>query len=103
MLSIILGQYQLAGAVVLFQCNMLYQPLKNHTIQLGPKESKELDAQLGVVLVPQSNAKVFLHWLTDSGKMRSTYTMTYATRVEGKLKLINGLDATTSIHVIQLS
>jgi hypothetical protein len=82
---------------------MLYQPLKNHTIQLGPKDSTELDAQNGVVLVPQSNAKIFLHWLTDSGKMRSTYTMTYATRVEGKVKLINGLDIQTTVHVIQLT
>lgn len=91
-----------AVAEVLSRCNMLYQPLKNHTIQLGPKESKDLDAQNGTVLVPNPNSKVFLHWLTDKGNIRSTYTMTYATRVEGKLKLINGLDATTSIHVIHL-
>jgi hypothetical protein len=82
---------------------MLYQALKNHFITINPKESQDLDAQNGVVLVPQSGAKVFLHWLTDSGKIRSTYTMTYATRVEGKVKLINGLDTQTSIHVIQLA
>ena len=92
-----------AGAVVPFRCNMLYLPLKNYTIQLSPKDSTELDAQNGVVLVPQSSAKVFLHWLTDSGKIRSTYTMTYATRVEGKVKLINGLDVQTTVHVIQLA
>ena len=96
-------QLRLAGAEVPFQRNMLYQPLKNYSIQLGPKDSTELDAQNGVVLVPQSGAKVFLHWLTDSGKIRSTYTMTYATRVEGKVKLINGIDTQTAIHVIQLA
>ena len=85
-----------------FRCNMLYQPLKNYLIQLGPKESQDLDTQNGAVLVPDANSKVFLHWLTDKGNIRSTYTMTYATRVEGKLKVINGLDATASIHVIQL-
>jgi hypothetical protein len=81
---------------------MLYRPLKHHVINLDPKGSTELDAQNGAVLVPNSNSKIFLHWLTDSGKIRSTYTMTYATRVEGKLKLINGLDATASIQVIHL-
>jgi hypothetical protein len=92
-----------ADAVALSRCNMLYQPLKNYFIQLGPKETKDLDAGGGVVLVPQSTSKIFLHWLTDSGKIRSTYTMTYATRVEGKLKVINGLDTATDIHVIQLT
>ena len=81
---------------------MLYQSLKNHYITLGPKEDQELDAGLGVVLVPQSGAKVFLHWLTESGKLRSTFTMTYPTRVEGKVKLINGLNVQTAIHVIRL-
>ena len=81
---------------------MLYQALKNHFIKLGPQEEYELDAGLGVVLVPQSGAKVFLHWLTESGKMRSTFTMTYPTRVEGKVKLINGLNVQTAVHVIQL-
>jgi hypothetical protein len=82
---------------------MLYQALKNHFITINPKESQDLDAQNGVVLVPQSGAKVFLHWPTDSGKIRSTYTMTYATRVEGKVKLINGLDVQTTVHVIRLA
>ena len=92
-----------AGAAVPFRCNMLYQALKNYFITIGPKDSTELDAQNGVALVPQSGAKVFLHWLTDSGKIRSTYTMTYATRVEGKVKLINGLDVQTTVHVIRLA
>jgi hypothetical protein len=81
---------------------MLYRALKYTIINLDPNATAELDAQTGVVLVPNPNSKIFLHWLTDSGKMRSTYTMTYATRVEGKLKLINGLNATTSVQVIHL-
>jgi hypothetical protein len=81
---------------------MLYRALKYTIINLDPSATAELDAQTGVVLVPNPNSKIFLHWLTDSGKMRSTYTMTYATRVEGKLKLINGLNATTSVQVIHL-
>ena len=92
-----------ADVAVPFRCNMLYQALKNYLITIGPKDSTELDAQNGVVLVPQSGSKVFLHWLTDSGKIRSTYTMTYATRVEGKVKLINGFDVQTTVHVIQLA
>ena len=81
---------------------MLYQALKNYSIQLGSKESVDLDARTGVVLVPQTSSKVFIHWLTDSGKIRSTFTMTYATRVEGKCQLINGFDKVISIQVIIL-
>ncbi len=81
---------------------MLYQALKHKNINLGPKNSQELDAGLGVVLVPQPDSKIFLHWLTDSGKLRQTYTMTFPTKVEGKLKLINGLDSPVSIQVIQV-
>jgi hypothetical protein len=81
---------------------MLYQALKNNTINLGNKETVEFDAGAGVVFVPQPNSKIYLHWLTDSGKMRQTYTMTFDTKVTGKLKIINGLDNPTSIHVIHI-
>jgi hypothetical protein len=81
---------------------MLYRALKNNTINLGSKETVEFDAGEGVVFVPQPNSKIYLHWLTDSGKMRQTYTMTFDTKVTGKLKIINGLDSPTSVHVIQL-
>jgi hypothetical protein len=81
---------------------MLYRALKNHTIQLGPRDSIEFDAGLGVVFVPQPNSKIFLHWLTDSGKLRQTYTMTFATRAEGQLKLINGLDKETTVQIVEL-
>jgi hypothetical protein len=81
---------------------MLYRSLKNNTINLDSKQTIEFDAGAGVVFVPQSGSKIFLHWFTSKGNIRSTFTMTYPTWVEGKLKLINGLDAATSIHVIQL-
>jgi hypothetical protein len=81
---------------------MLFQALKHNTVQLPAKGEHILDAQNGVVLVPQPNSKIYLHWLTDSGKLRQTYTMTYPTRVESKLKLINGLDTPTSVQVIQV-
>jgi len=82
---------------------MLYQPLKYQIVQLGPKEERELDAGTGVVLVPQSSCKVFLHWISDSGKVRQTYTMTFPTRIEGKVKLINGLDTAAYISVVQVA
>ena len=81
---------------------MLYRALKNNTINLGSKETVEFDAGEGVVFVPQPNSKIYLHWLTESGKMRQTYTMTFDTKVTGKLKIINGLDGPTSIHVIHI-
>ena len=81
---------------------MLHRALKNTVINLSSKETLEFDAGTGVVFVPQAESKIFLHWMTDKGNIRSTYTMTYPTWVEGKLKIINGLDATTSLHVIQL-
>ena len=84
------------------QSNMLYRTLKNSTLKLDSKETIEFDAGEGVVFVPQPNSKIYLHWLTDSGKMRQTYTMTFDTKVTGKLKIINGLDSPTSIHVIHI-
>jgi hypothetical protein len=81
---------------------MLYRALKNNTINLASKETVEFDAGEGVVFVPHPNSKIYLHWLTDSGKLRQTYTMTFDTRVTGKFKIINGLDSPTSIHVIHI-
>jgi len=81
---------------------MLYRALKTNIIRLGSKESKDFDAQSGVVFVPQSDSKIFLHWLTDSGKLRQTYTMTYPTRVEGTVRVINALEKSTQIQVIHL-
>lgn len=81
---------------------MLYQPLKTRIVSLEGKKSQDLDAQTGAVLVPENGSKIFIHWLTDKGQIRSTYTMTYATKIEGKVKLINGSDNPTVIQVIHL-
>ena len=81
---------------------MLHRALKNTVINLTGKETVEFDAGTGVVFVPQLESKIFLHWFTAKGNLRSTYTMTYPIWVEGQLKIINGLDATTSIHVIHI-
>lgn len=81
---------------------MLYRALKQSTIILESKATAELDARNGTVLVPNSDSKVFIHWLTESGKLRQTFTMSFATHVQGKIKLINGLDKTAQIQVIHL-
>jgi len=81
---------------------MKYQALKHHKIKLASKAESKLDAQLGVVLVPQEGSKVFLHWTNENGKLVNTYTMTFPTKVEGQLKLINGLDKETTIQIIEL-
>ena len=81
---------------------MLYRALKQTTINLEPKQSADLDAQNGVVLVPNAGAKVFVHWLTESGKLRQTFTMNFATHIQGKVKLINALEKSAQIQVIHL-
>jgi hypothetical protein len=81
---------------------MKYQALKHSRIKLLPKGENLLDARDGVVLIPQDSSKVFLHWLNDSGKLVATYTMTFPTRVEGQIKLINGLDKETSVQIIEI-
>ena len=80
---------------------MLYQPLKTQTIKLAPTETQEYNAGSGVVFVPQPASKIYLHWMAGD-KIRSTFTMTYATRVEGEFKIINGSGKETSIMVIPL-
>jgi flagellar hook assembly protein FlgD len=81
---------------------MKYQALKHHKIRLAAKAESKFDAQSGVVLVPQEGSKVFLHWTNENGKLVNTYTMTFPTKVEGQLKLINGLDKETTVQIIEL-
>ena len=93
---------QPVGVDLAFQYNMFYKALQNRTIQLGPKETVEFNTEVSVVFVPQPKSKIFLHWFTDSGKLRQTYTMTFPTKVDGQFKIINGLDSPTAIQVIHL-
>jgi hypothetical protein len=81
---------------------MLYQRLTTQNIELGAHEAVDWDAADGVVFVPQNNSKVFLHWLSDRGNLRSTYTMTDPTRVSGHLRLTNALDTAAEILVVHL-
>jgi hypothetical protein len=81
---------------------MRYQALKNNKIKLGPKAQLEFDAKAGVVLVPDANSKVFIHWVNDNDKLIATYTMTFATRIEGSVKFINALAEETNIQIIEI-
>ena len=81
---------------------MRYQTLKHSTIKLSAKGESTFDAKDGVVLVPNENSKVFIHWINENGKMTATYTMTFPTRVEGRVTLINGLDQDTTIRIIEI-
>jgi hypothetical protein len=80
---------------------MRYQALKHKTIQLNSKAQTELDAgEEGLTLVPEENSKVFLHWKTDTGKLVTTYTMTFPTFVQGTVTLINALDKSVQIRAV---
>jgi hypothetical protein len=79
---------------------MLYKQLQIKNIQLGSRSVLDYDFGEEAILVPSPNCKVFLHWLTDKGNIRSTFTMTYATKVVGKVRLTNGLDKEVDIQVL---
>jgi hypothetical protein len=70
-------------------------------IKLGPKEQLDQDfGEDGAILIPNAKSKAFLHWLTDKGNIRSTFTMTYATKVVSKVRIINALDEELVIQVL---
>jgi len=80
---------------------MKYQALKHKSLKLESKAQLELDAEDdALILIPEEGSKVYLHWKTDSGKLTATYTMTFPTKVEGKVTLINALDTSAKITVI---
>ena len=78
---------------------MLYQVLKPYSIILESTETRDLDAGLGVVLVPEDNARVYLHWLNGK-KLLATHTMTAATKVSERVRLINASNRIIEIKVI---
>lgn len=82
--------------------NMNYKPLKNHFVKLAPRAEELLDTGDGAVLIPGPDSKIFLHWLNENGKLVSTFTMTYATKVQNKIKMINGSSKPVTVHVIEL-
>lgn len=81
---------------------MNYRPLKNHFIKLPAGGHSELDAGEGVILIPPDNAKVYLHWTNDKGKLVTTYTLSYATLVQNKVKIINGTQNSVNIHLVEI-
>ena len=81
---------------------MRYRALKNHFIKVPGKGEQDYDAGEGAVLVPPAGSKVFLHWLTDNGKLAATYTLEYATLVQNKFKIINNKSDPVQIHCIEI-
>ena len=79
---------------------MKYIALKHKTVKLEGKAQTEIDAGDGLILVPDEGSKVFLHWKNDSGKLVTTYTMTFPTKVEGSFTAINALDKPVQIRTI---
>lgn len=80
---------------------MLYQALKPYSILMQSNETRDLDAGIGLVLIPEDNSKVFLHWLNGE-KLRASYTMTRATKVYERVRLINASNRTIEIKVVDL-
>ena len=80
---------------------MLYKQLDTKWIKLDPKQSIEYNAGDGAILIPPNDGKVFLHWLTDKGNVKATFTMICATLVNGKIKVINGTDHHLDIRVLE--
>jgi hypothetical protein len=81
---------------------MRYKALKNNYIKLDANKDTLLDAGDGVILIPEKDAKIYVHWLTDSGKVTATYTVDYATLVTQKVKLINAQSNPVRIHCIEI-
>ena len=79
---------------------MKYLAMKHKTVRLEGKAQTDIDAGDGMVLVPDDGAKVFLHWKTPEGKLVTTYTMTFPTKVEGQFTAINALDKPVQIRTV---
>jgi hypothetical protein len=80
---------------------MKYIALKHKTINLAGKGQFEIDAgEDSIVLVPEEGSKIYLHWKSDTGKLMATYTMTFPTKVEGKVTMINALDKPAAVRTI---
>lgn len=76
---------------------MKYRAIKNRWITVQGEET--IDAGDGLILIPPENQKVFLHWLNANGKLLATYTMTYATLVTDKVKIVS--QERVRIHVLE--
>jgi hypothetical protein len=81
---------------------MLYRSLPYNVVQLGPNEEFDFDAGTGRMMVSPQNSKIFIHWFTDTGSVRSTYTATTPTYLKDRVKLINGLGETAEIYLVKV-
>lgn len=82
---------------------MNYQILKSYFLDLGPKSEQIFNVNLKkLVLIPEENSKVFLHWTNNKGKLVTTLTLTEPTLIKNKVKLINGLDQKTRIAIVEI-
>jgi hypothetical protein len=79
---------------------MLYKQLHTTQLQLGAKSVLEYDFGEAAILVPSPDSKIFVHWMTDKGNIKSTFTMTYATKISGKVRLTNAKDNQVDILVL---
>lgn len=79
---------------------MKYKALKNHFITLN--SDQVFDAGDGVIMIPEKNKKVYIHWYNDNDKMIATYTLQFSSLITGKVKLINAQQEQVQIHCIQL-
>ena len=82
---------------------MLYKLLAPFIILLERTESREIDISEEVILLPEDNSKVYVHWIADNGKIQSTYTMTGPTKIQGKVNLTNASHRVIEIKIIDIS
>lgn len=83
---------------------MLFLQLKTKRIQLNSKEQQEFDfGKDGAILVPNLDSKVFIHWISDKGNVRTTFTMTQPIKVFEKVRIINGGPNQVDIQILNES
>ena len=82
---------------------MLYQSLKSTPMRLEGRAVLQWECGKGVVLMPQNECKLFAHWHTEKGKLRSTYTITSPTQIEGLVQLTNALETEALFQIVHLA
>jgi uncharacterized protein (DUF3820 family) len=82
---------------------MLYQALKTTPIRLDGHSVLQWECGKGVVIMPQNECKLYAHWHNPNGKLRSTYTITVPTQIEGLVQLTNALDTEALFQIVHLA
>jgi hypothetical protein len=81
---------------------MLYKELVNRQLNISAKTDLEIDAQTGCILIPLSNEKIFLNWLSEKDKLIATHKLTEPTHVTKRVKLIKPNDRDVIVLQIEL-